>query len=214
MHVVSVRSDYASSPGRTAVVFCVFPPRPPLPHLGERGCKVREACRGWGLGGHVSGTRDKSTRHAPHHRWTGSFARASTSYSQCRAVSSTSTRLPSSTGRPTPLPIDSTCNCLYGQDVSPWGGAAVSGTKPPSRRYSTLVRHKKRNQIDQDAPRLSPRWAGEQAGGRAGVACGRITDDAQSLSRAPAKTHTPEHLPLLLHLHCPLALDLDPDPSR
>lgn len=54
-----------------------------------------------------------------------------------------------------------------------------------------------------------------QAGWRAGVACGRITDDAQSLSRAPAKTHTPEHPPLL-HLHCPLALDLDLDldPSR
>lgn len=92
--IVSVRSEYASFPSRTMVVFCVFPPRRPLPHLGERGRGARCArLSRLGLAGHVPATRGK-VYDIPHHRWTGSFARASTSYSQCRAVSSTSCSSP------------------------------------------------------------------------------------------------------------------------
>lgn len=40
-------------------MFCVFPPRRPLPHLGERGCKAREVVAAGGLAGHVPGTRGK-----------------------------------------------------------------------------------------------------------------------------------------------------------
>lgn len=157
-HLVSVRSEYASYPSRTAVVFCVFPPRPPLPHLGERGARCERLVAA-GVERPCSRYKGQSIRHAPHHRWTGSFARASTSYSQCRAVSSTSTPLPSSTVRPTPFPCH--LQLLVWAGVSRWACAAVDGTKPPSRKYSTLVSHKKRNQIDQDAPWLSPmaRWA-------------------------------------------------------
>lgn len=152
-----------------------------------------------GFGWSCTRYKRQSRRPAPHHRWTGSFARASTSYSQCRAVSSTSCSSPFINGvvHSTHLPRAAllVCMCL----------CIVESTYRCMHKPCTVhtCNHPHGNTVPSSATKRETRSTrtrrgfSSQMGHAGGSACGRITDDAQSLRRVPVPTHTPEHPPLL-----------------
>lgn len=184
VQVASVRSGYASFPSRTTVVFGVFPPRRPLPHLGERGARCKRLSR-LGLAGHVPGTGGKVDSIHP---TTVGPARslepplATRNVGQCHRHRAP---LLSSTGWSTPL-TTSRGRGLYVRYVSLY--------VPMYAQPCTVLNHPHGNTVPSSATKTETRSTRTRRGflpdGHAGgSACGRITDDAQSLRRAP--THTP-----------------------